>query len=167
MLFLDEPTAGLDPRTRNDLWQLVSELVAEGTTVLLTTQYMEEAEHLADSITVLDAGHVAAEGTADQLKDRLGGNVLEIRVTRHEDLERAASLIAGLGRAAPRLDPEERRIGMPVQGGPRELIAAGRALDDSGIALDELGVRRPTLDDVFLALTSSPPRTTVPAGAAE
>ena len=167
VLFLDEPTAGLDPRTRNDLWQLVSELVAEGTTVLLTTQYMEEAEHLADSITVLDAGHVAAEGTADQLKDRLGGNVLEIRVTRHEDLERAASLIAGLGRAAPRLDPEERRIGMPVQGGPRELIAAGRARDDSGIALDELGVRRPTLDDVFLALTSSPPRTTVPAGAAE
>jgi ABC-2 type transport system ATP-binding protein len=102
VLFLDEPTAGLDPRTRNDLWQLVSELVAEGTTVLLTTQYMEEAEHLADSITVLDAGHVAAEGTADQLKDRLGGNVLEIRVTRHEDLERAASLIAGLGRAAGR-----------------------------------------------------------------
>jgi len=121
--------------------------------VLLTTQYMEEAEHLAGQIVVLDAGRVAAEGTADELKSQLGGNVLEIRVSRRADLEKAASLVAGLGRAAPRLDPELNKISMPVKGGPRELIAAGRALDDSGMPLEDLGIRRPTLDDVFLALT--------------
>ena len=153
VLFLDEPTTGLDPRTRNDLWQLIEELVAGGTTVLLTTQYMEEAEHLAGQIVVLDAGRVAAEGTADELKGQLGGNVLEIRVSRRADLEKAASLVAGLGRAAPRLDPELNKISMPVKGGPRELIAAGRALDDSGMPLEDLGIRRPSLDDVFLALT--------------
>jgi ABC-2 type transport system ATP-binding protein len=113
VLFLDEPTTGLDPRTRNDLWQLIEELVADGTTVLLTTQYMEEAEHL----------------------------------------EKAASLVAGLGSAAPRLDPELNKISVPVKGGPRELIAAGRVLDDSGMPLEDLGIRRPSLDDVFLALT--------------
>ena len=153
VLFLDEPTTGLDPRTRNDLWQLIGELVADGTTVLLTTQYMEEAEHLADQIVVLDAGRVAAVGTADELKGQLGGNVLEIRVTRRADLERAASLVARLGHAAPRLDPELNKISMPVKGGPRQLIAAGRALDDSGMPLEDLGIRRPSLDDVFLALT--------------
>ena len=87
VLFLDEPTAGLDPRTRNDLWALVEELVAEGTTVLLTTQYMEEAEHLAHGIVVMDAGRVVAQGTADQLKDHLGGNVLEVRVANRADLD--------------------------------------------------------------------------------
>jgi len=153
VLFLDEPTTGLDPRTRNDLWAFITELVAEGTTVLLTTQYMEEAEHLADQIVVLDSGRIAAEGTADQLKDHLGGNVLEVRVTRRADLEKAAALITGLGSVAPRLDPDQRKVSMPVRGGPRELIDAGRALDDSGIALDDLGIRRPSLDDVFLALT--------------
>ena len=153
VLFLDEPTTGLDPRTRNELWQLIEELVAEGTTVLLTTQYMEEAEHLANRIVVLVAGRVVAEGTADELKDHLGGNVLEIRVTHRADLKRAASLVADLGGTAPRLDPELNKVSMPVKGGPRELIAAGRALDDIGVALDDLGIRRPSLDDVFLAFT--------------
>jgi ABC-2 type transport system ATP-binding protein len=153
VLFLDEPTTGLDPRTRNDLWAFITELVAEGTTVLLTTQYMEEAEHLADQIVVLDSGRVAAEGTADQLKDQLGGNVLEVRVTSRSDLGKAAALVASLGSVAPRLDPDQRKVSTPVRGGPRELIDAGRALDDSGIALDDLGIRRPSLDDVFLALT--------------
>ena len=114
---------------------------------------MEEAEHLADSIVVLDAGRVVADGTADELKDHLGGNVLEIRVSHRADLERAASLVTELGSAAPRLDPELNKVSMPVSGGPRVLIAAGRALDDSGLALDDLGIRRPSLDDVFLALT--------------
>ncbi len=121
--------------------------------MLLTTQYMEEAEHLASSIVVLDAGRVVASGTADELKDRMGGNVLEIHVTHEADLEKAVALVADLGTAAPRLDREVNRVTMPVRGGPRELIAAGRALDDNGIALENLGIRRPSLDDVFLALT--------------
>ena len=160
VLFLDEPTTGLDPRTRNDLWQLVEELVGEGTTVLLTTQYMEEAEHLANGIVVLDSGVSSPHGTADELKDHLGGNVLEVRVSHGADLERAASLVAGLGSAPPRLDPDLNRVSISIKGGPRELIAAGRALDDSGVALEDLGIRRPSLDDVFLSLTG---HTTSPA----
>ena len=127
VLFLDEPTTGLDPRTRNDLWRFIEDLVAEGTTVLLTTQYMEEAEHLAQTIVVLDGGRVAAQGTADELKDQLGGNVLEVRVATRADLEKAASLIAGLAPAPPRLDAELNRVTLPVKGGARVLIAAGRA----------------------------------------
>jgi ABC-2 type transport system ATP-binding protein len=152
-LFLDEPTTGLDPRTRNDLWRFVEMLVAQGTTVLLTTQYMEEAEHLADGIVVIDTGKVVAEGTADQLKDRMGGDVLEARVTDRADMQRAASLIAGLGTTPPRLDTDLKLVSVPARGGAKTLIAAGRALDDAGIALDDLGIRRPSLDDVFLALT--------------
>ena len=153
VLFLDEPTTGLDPRTRNDLWGFVEDLVAEGTTVLLTTQYMEEAEHLANGIVVLDKGRVVARGTADELKDHLGGSVLEVRVTNRAELARAASLVANLASTPPRLDPELNLVSIPIKGGPRELIAAGRALDDSGVALDDLGIRRPSLDDVFLAFT--------------
>jgi len=156
VLFLDEPTTGLDPRTRKDLWQFIQDLVAEGTTVLLTTQYMEEAEHLAQAIVVLDAGRVAAQGTADELKDQLGGNVLEIQVTKRADLDKAASLIASLSSAPPRLEAALNRITLPVQGGPRVLIAAGRALDDAGVELEDLGIRRPSLDDVFLAITGHP-----------
>ena len=164
VLFLDEPTTGLDPRTRNDLWQLIKDLVAGGTAVLLTTQYMEEAEHLADTIVVLDAGRVAAEGTAGELKDRQGGNVLELRVADRADLDRAAALIAGIGSATPRLDAEDGMVTLPVRGGPRELIAAGRALDDADIGLIDLGIRRPSLDDVFLALTGHEASTTAPHG---
>jgi ABC-2 type transport system ATP-binding protein len=156
VLFLDEPTTGLDPRTRNDLWQFIEDLVAEGTTVLLTTQYMEEAEHLAQAIVVLDAGRVAARGTADELKDQLGGNVLEVQVVKRADLEKAAALIAGLARAPLRLDADLNRVSLPVKGGARVLIAAGRALEDAGIELEDLGIRRPSLDDVFLAITGHP-----------
>jgi daunorubicin resistance ABC transporter ATP-binding subunit len=153
ILFLDEPTTGLDPRTRNDLWALMEELVAEGTTVLLTTQYMEEAEHLANRIVVMDGGQVVAHGTADELKDHLGGNVLEVRVADQHDLEKATALIAGLASASPRLDPDLKQISFPIQGGAKVLIAAGRALDDGGIDVEDLGIRRPSLDDVFLSLT--------------
>jgi ABC-2 type transport system ATP-binding protein len=156
VLFLDEPTTGLDPRTRNHLWQFIEDLVAEGTTVLLTTQYMEEAERLAQAIVVLDAGRIAAQGTADELKDQLGGNVLEVQVTRRADLDKAASLIAGLASAPPRLDATLNRVSLPVKGGPQVLIAAGRALDDAGVELEDLGIRRPSLDDVFLAITGHP-----------
>jgi ABC-2 type transport system ATP-binding protein len=114
---------------------------------------MEEAEHLADTIIVLDTGHVAASGTTDQLKDQLGGNVLEVRVSDRADLDRAVSLIADLGSASPRTNPDLNQVLLPVMNGARVLIAAGRALDDQGIALDDLGIRRPSLDDVFLAIT--------------
>ena len=127
--------------------------MAEGTTVLLTTQYMEEAEHLAHRIVVIDSGRIVARGTSDELKDRLGGNVLEIRVSDLADLARAAALVAGLGTVPPRTDPDLRQVSLPTTGGPRALIAAGRALEDAGIALDDLGIRRPSLDDVFLTLT--------------
>ena len=153
ILFLDEPTAGLDPRTRNDLWALIEELVAGGTTVLLTTQYMEEAEHLANGIVVIDGGRVVAQGTADELKNQLGGNVLEVRVANRNDLERAFSLVAGLGSAPPRLDPDLKQVSLPLKGGVEVLIAAGRVLEDDGIELEDLRIRRPSLDDVFLALT--------------
>jgi ABC-2 type transport system ATP-binding protein len=153
VLFLDEPTTGLDPRTRNDLWQFIEELVAEGTTVLLTTQYMEEAERLASGIVVIDGGRVVAKGTAGQLKDKLGGDVLEVRVKDRADLERATKLVADLGSARPGLDAEPDLIRLGIKGGTKALIAAGRALDDGGIALEDIGIRRPSLDDVFLAIT--------------
>jgi ABC-2 type transport system ATP-binding protein len=156
VLFLDEPTTGLDPRTRNDLWAFIEDLVAEGTTVLLTTQYMEEAEHLADGIVVIDTGSVVARGTADELKDHLGGNVLEIRVSNADELGRVATLVAGLGSKPPRIDRDLNQVRLPVREGPRSLIAAGRVLDDSGIELEDLGIRRPSLDDVFLSLTGHP-----------
>jgi daunorubicin resistance ABC transporter ATP-binding subunit len=156
VLFLDEPTTGLDPRTRNDVWLFIEDLVAAETTVLLTTQYMEEAERLADRIVVLDGGRVIAEGTTDQLKARLGGDVLEARVLDAADLERAAALLAELGATPPRVDTVQRRVSLPTAGGTPLLIAAGRKLEDAGIALDDLGIRRPSLDDVFLTLTGAP-----------
>ncbi len=155
VLFLDEPTTGLDPRTRNDLWQFVEELVAAGTTVLLTTQYMEEAERLAHRIVVLDHGRVIARGTADELKDQVGGSTLEVRVSRSEDLSRAAALVARLDHGKPRIDADRLLVSLPTQGGTVVLIAAGRLLEDAAIPLDDLGIRRPSLDDVFLTLTGS------------
>jgi ABC transporter DrrB family efflux protein len=153
VLFLDEPTTGLDPRTRNGVWSFVEDLVAGGTTVLLTTQYMEEAEHLAHQIVVMDAGTVVARGTAGELKDRLGGDVLEARMSSTRDLERAAALIAELGQSVPRIDRDQRSVSMPTKGAPRVLIAAGERLQAEGIALEDLGIRHPSLDDVFLSLT--------------
>jgi ABC-2 type transport system ATP-binding protein len=155
VVFLDEPTTGLDPRTRNELWQFIEELVAAGTTVLLTTQYMEEAERLADRIVVIDRGSVIAEGTASQLKERLGGDRLEARVEDRGDLERAGALLAELTGSSPHLDPDQNRVSVPTTGGTRLLIEAGRRLEDEQIVLDDLGIHRPSLDDVFLALTGS------------
>jgi ABC-2 type transport system ATP-binding protein len=155
VLFLDEPTTGLDPRTRNDLWLFIEELVAAGTTVLLTTQYMEEAERLAQRIVVIDTGRVIAEGTAEQLKERLGGDMLEARVSDRADLERAAALLAELSQSKPHVDPDQQRARVPTTGGTALLIAAGRRFEEAGIALDDLGIRRPSLDDVFLTLTGA------------
>jgi ABC-2 type transport system ATP-binding protein len=155
VLFLDEPTAGLDPRTRNKLWQFIAELVAADTTVLLTTQHMEEAERLAHEIVVLDAGRVIAAGNADQLKERLGGDLLEARVSNSADLERAASLLAELAQAVPDLDADQQRVSVSTGGGTTFLVAARRRFEEEHIPLDDLGIRRPSLDDVFLALTGS------------
>ncbi len=157
VLFLDEPTTGLDPRTRNDVWSFVEELIEAGTTVLLTTQYMEEAEHLAQRIVVMDAGTIVAQGTSAELKDRMGGDVLEARVSDRADLERAAALIGEVGRGRPRVDPDQRRVSLPTKGATHVLIAAGRRLEEDGVALEDLGIRHPSLDDVFLSLTGNAP----------
>jgi len=141
VLFLDEPTTGLDPRSRNELWRFIKELVDAGTTVLLTTQYMEEAEHLANRIVVLDQGKVIAEGTADQLKAQTGGATLEVRVADSRDLERAVAVLAGLGQGEPRSDPDAGRISIPAAEGTGVLLDAGRRLQEAGIALDDLGIR--------------------------
>lgn len=155
VLFLDEPTTGLDPRTRCDLWRFVRELVADGTTVLLTTQYMDEAEHLASQIVVIDKGRRIAEGTPDELKAQAGSATLEARVGDPRDLDRAAALLAGIARARPRSDSARRLISVPAEAGTALLIDAGRRLHEAGIPLDDLGIRRPTLDEVFLSLTGA------------
>jgi ABC-2 type transport system ATP-binding protein len=156
VLFLDEPTTGLDPRTRNDLWQFIKNLVSGGTTVLLTTQYMDEAEHLADRILVIDKGEQAAAGTPDELKAQTGGATLEARVADPRDTGRAAALLAGVAGAQPRSDPGARLVSVPAGQGTGLLLDAGRRLAEAGIALDDLGIRRPTLDEVFLSLTGAP-----------
>jgi daunorubicin resistance ABC transporter ATP-binding subunit len=156
VLFLDEPTTGLDPRTRNDVWRFIEELVAAGTTVLLTTQQMDEAEHLAHQIVVIDSGSVIARGTAAELKAHLGGAMLEARVSNPSDLDRAAALLAEVGHAQPRIDRDQQLLSIPSAGGTALLLAVGRSFEDEHVALDDLGIRRPSLDDVFLSLTGAP-----------
>jgi ABC-2 type transport system ATP-binding protein len=156
VLFLDEPTTGLDPRTRNDLWQFIKDLVNDGTTVLLTTQYMDEAEHLANRILVIDKGAQIAAGTPDELKSQVGGATLEARVADPRDTDRAAALLASIARAQPRSAPGARLVSIPAGEGTGLLIDAGRRLQEAGIALDDLGIRRPTLDEAFLSLTGAP-----------
>jgi ABC-2 type transport system ATP-binding protein len=155
-LFLDEPTTGLDPRTRNDLWQFVRDLVQRGTTVLLTTQYMEEAEQLAHRIVVISQGAVIAAGTAGELKARTGGATLEARVADPRDTGRAAAVLAGVAHAEPRSGPGTQLVSVPAGDGIGQLIEAGQRLREAGIGLDDLGIRRPTLDEVFLSLTGGP-----------
>jgi ABC-2 type transport system ATP-binding protein len=155
VLFLDEPTTGLDPRTRNEVWQFIEELVAAGTTVLLTTQYMEEAERLAHRIVVIDTGRVIAEGTANELKHQVGGDLLEARVAAFGDLDRACALLADLAGGVPRVDADQRLVSVRTAGGVKQLVDAGRRFEDAAIELDDLGIRRPSLDDVFLALTGA------------
>ncbi len=155
VLFLDEPTTGLDPRTRNDLWRFTEELVSSGTTVLLTTQVMEEAERLAQQIVVIDRGRVVAQGTAPELKEAIGGDVLEVRVHDPADLARAAALLGDLGPGRPRTDPDRHVASLPTADGVGLLVAAGRRFEEERLTLDDLGIRRPSLDDVFLSLTGS------------
>jgi ABC-2 type transport system ATP-binding protein len=155
VLIMDEPTTGLDPRTRLELWRFVDDLVREGTTVLLTTQYLEEADRLADRIAVLERGTVIAEGTAAELKQRVGGDVLELRARRGVDVERLRGLLSGLGSSAPVVDMRWQRLTLATSDPIRTLLAAARRIQESGIKVDDLGLRRPSLDDVFLSLTGS------------
>ncbi|GAA0443915.1 daunorubicin resistance protein DrrA family ABC transporter ATP-binding protein [Actinoplanes capillaceus] len=158
VLFLDEPTTGLDPRSRNQVWEAVRGLVADGTTVLLTTQYLDEADQLAARIAVVDAGRVVAEGSPDELKAAIGADRLEVVVRDVDRLAEAAAAVAGAVGAAPDADPDQRRLRVPVTDRVGGLTAAARALQDAGITVAELGVHRPTLDEVFLNLTRAEAR---------
>ncbi|WP_229072568.1 ATP-binding cassette domain-containing protein [Actinoplanes sp. DH11] len=155
VLFLDEPTTGLDPRSRNQVWEALRSLVADGTTVLLTTQYLEEADQLAARVAVVDAGRVVAEGTPRELKATIGADRLEIVVEDGGRLADAAAVVAGLTGAAPDTDPDGRRLRMPVTDGVGALVGTVRALQDAGITVSDVGVHRPTLDEVFLELTGA------------
>jgi ABC-2 type transport system ATP-binding protein len=153
VLFLDEPTTGLDPRARAELWDVISELVAAGTTLLLTTQYMEEADHLADRIAVVDRGQVIALGTADELKDQVGGDRIELTVADAAAAETARQALAWLAVGQMRTDAGGRRVTIPVVKGTAALTDALGRLATEGVTVRDAGLRRPSLDDVFLALT--------------
>jgi ABC-2 type transport system ATP-binding protein len=151
VLFLDEPTTGLDPRSRLGMWDVIRAQVREGATLLLTTQYLEEADELASEIAVVDHGRIIARGTADELKAQVGGERIEVVVHEPTDLPRAAQLLAPDGNGT--LEEHMRRLTFAAHGGASELADVVRRLDEAGVQVDDLALRRPTLDDVFLALT--------------
>ena len=153
VLFLDEPTTGLDPRGRLQMWELIAELAKRGTTLLMTTQYLEEADRLADDIAVIDHGRVIARGTALELKRRVGGERLEVTLPEGVELERAAALLGAMGEGPVHTEPDHRRISVPVGSHDGVLTRAIRELDAAGFGVDDIGFRRPTLDEVFLAIT--------------
>lgn len=153
VLFLDEPTTGLDPRGRLAMWDVISDLVSDGTTVLLTTQYLEEADQLADKIAVVDRGRVIARGTADELKEQVGGERLELIVARGSNLNAVEQVIRPYSSGDIQINPDQRQLVVPVTQGTQLLTSIIRDLDAAHIAVDDLALRRPTLDDVFLALT--------------
>jgi ABC-2 type transport system ATP-binding protein len=152
IIFLDEPTTGLDPRSRLGLWEVIEGLVAQGTTVLLTTQYLDEADKLADSIAVVDRGQVIARGTSDELKAQVGGERLAVTVGAGQVAD-AREVLGGLATGAVDVDEHSRRLVAPVAGGAAALLDAVRAFDERNVDILDIGVRRPTLDDVFLQLT--------------
>lgn len=152
VLFLDEPTTGLDPRARLEMWEVIEELVKGGTTLLLTTQYLEEADKLADQIAVIDHGRVIERGTADELKSRIGGERLDV-VVDEGHLEQAAQALSTLVQAPASVDHHRRQVSVPVAGGSGLLVEAVRTLDAQGVRILDLSFHRPTLDDVFMSLT--------------
>ncbi|MBV2356466.1 ATP-binding cassette domain-containing protein [Streptomyces sp. J2-1] len=165
VMFMDEPTTGLDPRNRQQLWGVIKELVSGGTTLLLTTQYLEEADHLAHEIAVVDHGRVIAKGTSDQLKARTGGERVEVVVRDREHLPTAAEVLTAFGKGETTVEEHTRKLTVPVTGGAKLLAEIIRELDTRGIEMDDVGLRRPTLDDVFLSLTGHIAETGAEAGA--
>jgi ABC-2 type transport system ATP-binding protein len=153
LLFLDEPTTGLDPSGRLGMWDVIRGLVREGTTLLLTTQYLEEADELADTIAVVDHGRIIARGTADQLKSQVGGERIEVVVHDAIDIDQARDVLTRDGVGEVHVDRHTRRLTVPSAGGAARLVQVVRDLDEASITINDIGLRRPTLDDVFLALT--------------
>jgi ABC-2 type transport system ATP-binding protein len=153
LLFLDEPTTGLDPRSRLGMWDVIRSLVREGVTLLLTTQYLEEADELADTIAVVDHGRIIARGTADELKARVGGERIEVVVHDRAEIVRAAEILARDGSGEWSLDEHTRKLTVPATGGAATLVQIVRDLGEADVEIDDIALRRPTLDDVFLSLT--------------
>lgn len=156
LLLLDEPTTGLDPRSRAELWDAIRELVIDGTDVLLTTQYLEEADQLARDVVIIDHGRCIAAGTPDELKSLAGHDVVEVRPRSADDLERVVDILTRVAVDAPRVDRDTHRTSAAVESGPGELSQVVRELDEQAIVVDDIGLRRPTLDEVFLVLTGHP-----------
>jgi len=159
LLFLDEPTTGLDPRSRLGMWDVIRDLVREGTTLLLTTQYLEEADELADTIAVVDRGKIIARGTADELKSNVGGERVEVVVHRRDEMARASEILARDLEGRITVDEHTRKLTVPAHSGAQGLVQVVRDLDEAAIAIDDISLRRPTLDEVFLALTGHPAET--------
>ena len=163
LLLLDEPTTGLDPRSRRDLWEAIRDLVADGVDVLLTTQYLEEADQLARHVVIVDHGHVIDAGTPDELKDRAGRDVIEVRPRAAGDLPAVEEVLASVAAETPQSDIDTQRASVAIDGGADQLATVVGLLHERRIGLDDVGLRRPSLDEVFLALTGQPPTSPDPS----
>jgi ABC-2 type transport system ATP-binding protein len=156
LLLLDEPTTGLDPRSRIELWDAIRALVEGGTDVLLTTQYLDEADHLASQVVIIDHGRSVATGTPTELKRRIGGSVVEVHVRHRRDLTRTAELLGRLDHGSVEIDEPTRRVSVRVDSGGEDMMRAMRSVNAAGIEVEDIGLRQPNLDEVFLALTGKP-----------